>query len=290
MVETDKIEVTLSGVAETLLIPLLGRAMDAAAQQPLLGDSFAGGVVRRLDYDFAKLPVQPVQAAGIAMRTQCYDRWATAFLAARPHATVLQLGCGLDSRNQRVDWGADTRWIDADLPGVVALRRRLLPTSLPGRDYQLVAADVTSDAWLAAIPKDRPVLVIMEGLVSYLPPDDATGLLRRLVDGLGEGELHFDCMNTTVLAANQKDSKGILSRTGSTFQWAVDDLHDIEKIHTSLHLLEAIRYLEAPGVEQLPLLNRLGHYMLSWVPSLRDSVRFVRFGFSKTHDGDIDYR
>ncbi|GAP84426.1 putative polyketide synthase [Rosellinia necatrix] len=276
-----KIKVTFTGVTETLLIPLLGRAVDAATQSPILGDPYAKGVMQKLNYDFEKLPMPPTHAAAVALRTRFYDRWARAFLAANPRATVLHLACGLDSRNQRVDWGPGVRWIDIDLPEVVELRGQVLPTTLPGRDYRLVAADVTHDAWLEQVPTDCPVLVIMEGLVSYLSPEDATNLLGRLAGRLGEGELHFDSMNSTVLKASRKDTKAAVNQTGSVYKWAVDDLKDIEKIHHSLRLLEAVRYIEAAGVEEFPLLTRVGYYMMSWVPSLRDSVRFVRFGFSE---------
>ncbi|KAI1124072.1 S-adenosyl-L-methionine-dependent methyltransferase [Nemania abortiva] len=282
-----RVPVSLTGVAETLLIPLLGRAVDAATQSPILGDPYAQGVVERLDYRFAKLPMPPTHAAAVALRTRFYDRWATAFLAAHPDATVLHLACGLDSRNQRVGWGPGVRWIDVDLPEVVALRSQVLPTELPGRDYRLVATDITGGAWLEEMPMPtaRPVLVIMEGLLSYLQPSDATGLLKRLVETLKEGELHFDCMSAKVLSASQKDRKAAVSQTGSVFKWAVDDLGDIEKIHPYVRLLEAVRYLEAPGVEEFPFLSRVGYYMMSWVPSLRDSVRFVRFGFSEGASG-----
>ncbi|RWA09881.1 hypothetical protein EKO27_g5220 [Xylaria grammica] len=284
----ERTKVTLTGVTETLLIPLVGRAIDATTPSPILADPYAKGVIEKLDYDFGRLPMPHTHAAGVALRTRFYDRWTAAFLGSHPHATVLHLACGLDSRNQRVEWGPNVRWIDVELPEVVELRRRVLPTSLPGRDYQLLAADLTEDAWLEEIPTDRPVLVVMEGLVSYLEPDDATGLLRRLAEKLkeGEGELHFDCMNATVLLASQKDRKAAVSRTGSVYKWAVDDLKDVEKIHPDLKLVEAVRYLEAPGIEEFPLLSRIGYYMLSWVPSFRDGVRFVRFGVSKDSKSD----
>lgn len=285
--KAEKIDITFTGVTETLLIPLLGRAVDAETANPVLGDPYAKEVMAQLNYDFGTLPMPPTHAAAVALRTRFYDGWTTAFLAAHPRATVLHLACGFDSRNQRVEWGSGVRWIDVDLPEVVAVRGRVLPTSLPGRDYRLVGADVTRDSWLEDISiltdhnnDDGPVLVVMEGLLSYLRPEEATALLRRLVDGLGEGELHFDCMNATVMTASQKDTRAAVSRTGSVYQWAVDDVHDIEKIDGRLRLLEAIRYIEAPGLEEFPLLTRVGYYMMSWVPSLRDSVRFVRFGFS----------
>ncbi|KAI3325824.1 polyketide synthesis O-methyltransferase [Xylariaceae sp. AK1471] len=281
-----KTKVTLTGVTETLLIPLVGRALDASAQSPILGDPYARGVMEKLDYDFTKLPV-PTHGAGVSLRTRFYDRWTAAFLSKHPRATVLHLACGLDSRNRRVEWKSpDVRWIDVDLPEVVALRGQVLPTSLPGQDYQLVGADVIDDAWLESIPTDRPVLVVMEGLLSYLKPEDGKRLLERLIEKLKEGELHFECMNATALLASQKDKKSAVKQTGAEFQWVVDNLKDLEEIHPQLRMLEAVRYVEAPGVEEFPLVTRIAHYMMSWVPSFRDSVRFVRFGFSGEDQGE----
>ncbi|KAI0544797.1 S-adenosyl-L-methionine-dependent methyltransferase [Xylaria curta] len=281
----ERVNVTLTGVTETLLIPLLGRAVDSTTQSPVLGDPYAKGVMEKLDYDFGKLPMPPTHAAAVALRTRFYDRWTAAFLAAHPQATVLHLACGLDSRNQRVEWGPDVRWIDVDLPEVVAIRRQVLPASLDGRDYRLLSADITDDAWLEEVPTDWPVVVVMEGLLSYLEPEHATGLLKRLVGRFRQGELHFDCMKAAIMAASAKDQKMAVSKTGSVFKWAVDDLKEVEKIHPHLRLLEVIRYLEAPGVEEFPIMSRIGYYMMSWIPSMRDSVRFVRFGFSEDAEG-----
>ncbi|KAI1259218.1 polyketide synthesis O-methyltransferase [Xylariaceae sp. FL1019] len=276
------IKVSLTGVTETLLIPLLGRVLDAEAEHPILGDAHAKEVIRKLEYDFAKLPVPPTHATGVALRTSLYDGWTTSFLSRHTRATVLHLACGLDSRNQRVKWTSpDVRWIDVELPEVVAIRRQVLPTTLSGQDYQLIEADITDAAWLEDIPTDRPVLVIMEGLISYLREDEGRSLITRLVSKLKEGELHFDCMNTTVLKASNKPGEIAVSRTGTTFQWAVDDPKSLEDIHPRLRMLEIIRYLDlAPGVGQFGWQTRASLYLLSWLPSLRDSVRFVRFGFS----------
>ncbi|KAI1823219.1 S-adenosyl-L-methionine-dependent methyltransferase [Xylaria intraflava] len=284
---SGRAKVTLSGVSETLLISLFGRARDAVTESPILGDRYAKDVVARLDYDFERLPMPPTHAGAVALRARFYDRWAAAFLAAHAHATVLHLACGLDSRNQRVNWGPHVRWIDVDLPEVVALRRQVLPSTLPGKDYHLVGADATDDAWLEDVQTDQPVLVIMEGLLSYLEPADGRSLIKRLARRIKIGELHFECMSTAVLTASQKDKKTAVSRTGSVYKWAIDDLREIERIDPHLELLEVMRYVEAPGVEELPFMSRIGYYIMSWMPSMRDSVRFVRFGVSEDVEGRV---
>ncbi len=275
------VDVPLRGVMETLLIPLAARAFDAATPKPILGDSYAIGVTEKLNYDFSKVYMPAAQCAAVAVRTRLFDRWTASFLAAHHHATVLHLACGLDSRVQRVEWGSDVRWIDVDLPEVVALRRQVLTQSLPGRDYRLIGADVVEDAWLEEIPADRPTLVVMEGLVSYLEEEDARKLLSRLAERFGDGELLFECINATVLSAGQKGQVEAVQRTGAVFRWALGDPKSLEEVSPRLGLLESIRFVEAPGVEEFPLASRATMYLVSWVPWLRDSVRFLRFRFGK---------
>ncbi|MGA8112801.1 MAG: hypothetical protein WCA46_03955 [Actinocatenispora sp.] len=59
------------------------------------------GAVERIRYDFDALRKR-VRPEGnqllVALRARRIDDWAGAFLARNPDATVLQLGCGLDSR------------------------------------------------------------------------------------------------------------------------------------------------------------------------------------------------
>jgi O-methyltransferase involved in polyketide biosynthesis len=246
-----KVEVTLKGVAETLFIPLAARAFDATTQRPILGDSYVKGVLDKLDYDFDKAALTPGNCAKVALRTRQFDRWTASFLAAHPHSTVLHLACGLDSRAQRVEWGSDVRWIDVDLPEVVALRRQVLPQSFSKRDYRLIGASVTDSTWLEDIPVDRPTVVVMEGLLSYLIEEDVEGLLSRLVERLQEGELLFECVNVAVLSSLRKGNINSVERTGAQFNWAVDDLKKVQDIHPNLEILESILFFFAPGVDLL---------------------------------------
>lgn len=275
-----------AAVAQTLLVPLAARALDSASQSPILGDPYAKGVLDKLEFDSQKTSLSSVDSAGVALRTRHLDRWTASFLNNHPRCTVLHLACGLDSRMQRVDWGSDVRWVDVDLPEVIALRRRTMATSLAGRDYALLGASVTDNGWLEEIPADRPTVVVMEGLLSYLPGEDVNRLLSRLVDRFGDGELLFECIDSKVLSSLQKKNLKAVEETGASFHWAVDDLSCVQDINPHLELLETMCFCEAPGVEQFPLGRRALLYLMSWVPSWRESARFVRFGFDSKSPGN----
>jgi methyltransferase (TIGR00027 family) len=276
--QQNPIDVTLQGVAETLLIPLAARAFDASTHKPILGDSYAKNVLHKLNYDFDKTTLSPMHCAIMMLRTRHLDRWAASFLAAHPDSTVLHLACGLDSRAQRVEWGAGTCWFDIDLPEVIALRQQVLPQSFPGRDYRLLSANVTEDDWLKEIPTDKSTVVIMEGLLAYLVEEDVKGLLSRLTETLREGELLFECINAAVLAKLRQGQLEAVERTGAEFQWSIEDPKQLQDVHPRLRMLEVTRVSEAPGVEDLPFIARASLYLLSWVPSARDTARFVRYG------------
>jgi hypothetical protein len=58
----------------------------------------------------------------VATRAATFDLLTTRYLADHPDATVLHLGCGMDSRVFRVDPPASVQWFDVDYPDVIDLR------------------------------------------------------------------------------------------------------------------------------------------------------------------------
>lgn len=275
-----KVEVDLNGVAKTLLVTLVARAQDFSAPQSILGDAHAQHVLERLDIDVAEMSITPYQLSSVALRASKFDRWTGDFLQKHPNTTVLHMACGFDSRMDRVNWGQNTRWIDIDLPEVIEIRRKIMPESLPGRDYSLLGIDVLDENWMQAISTHGPVLVVMEGLLCYFREEDVNRLLQRLCRYFRAGELLFEVINSRTLDyLNRSKPIQSISNTGAEFHSAVDDPNLLENLHPGLNLVESIRLAEAPGVEKFALGHQLLMYLLSWIPGARDSARFLRFQF-----------
>src|ERR1041384_3492398 len=158
-------EMLMSGVRftedqSTNLATLYGRALDARAEQPVLGDPTAEDAVRRIDYDFGKFKVSKWDAFGIACRGRVFDDVVRAFIAAHDECTVVHLGAGMDSRVFRLDPPATVRWFDVDFPDVIDLRRQIYPERA---DTTMLGASVTDLSWLEDVPADRPTMVVAEG-------------------------------------------------------------------------------------------------------------------------------
>ena len=189
--DNEKIKLTSAQEQETYLPTLYGKALDNRSADPIQGDKFADEVVRRIDLDFDKKfkSIAEGGAVTLPMRAKHLDSWVREFLESHISATVLNLGCGLDSRVFRIDPPATVRWYDVDLPDVVELRKRLYPER---HNYQLVASSVTDLVWLDNIPGDRPIVVVAEGLMQYLPRQEAGTFLTRLTEQFPSGQIVFD--------------------------------------------------------------------------------------------------
>ncbi|BCK71415.1 polyketide synthesis methyltransferase [Streptomyces libani subsp. rufus] len=266
-------QVQLTGEKETLLATLYGRALDSRAKDPVLGDATAAETVRRLDYDFSKLRLSPGNAAGVALRARQLDVWTARFLARHEEATVVHLGCGLDSRVQRLAPGPGVRWFDIDYPEVIALRRQLYPERA---GHATIPSSVTDPAWVARIPDDRPAMIVAEGLLMYLTEADGTALLRRLMDRVPGGELAFDAFSRFAIRTQWLNR--VVVKAGARLHWGTDTA-GIAALSPKLEIVENISALEIPGIEKLPAGSRLAARMSAKLPAVRDMARMYHCRF-----------
>lgn len=189
MIEPPDDAIELRGEQQTMLMSLYLHARDAQSEHPVLGDAFAAPILARIDHDPAVLRRLRGNQPLIVGRAKVIDHRVRQFLARNEAAVVLHLGCGLDSRVLRVDRPSTVTWIEVDQAPVIALRRRFYPD----RDGVLtVAGSVTDPTWWAVVPTGRPLLVVAEGLLMYLAPDDV-----RTTCGLIAGH---QASGTTVIA------------------------------------------------------------------------------------------
>ena len=159
---------TLTGVPETALWTLYHRSL--AARQGVLDDPKALELVERIDYPFQERFGGGETATWQGLRMRAFDNEIRRFLHARPDATVVALGEGLETQRWRVDDGR-ARWVTVDLPESVALRRELLPGG------ETIAASALDTAAWADV---EPDLITAQGLLMYLTRDEVHGLFRDM--------------------------------------------------------------------------------------------------------------
>ncbi|GLY53675.1 class I SAM-dependent methyltransferase [Lentzea sp. NBRC 102530] len=265
-------KITLTGAQETMLATLYGRALDSVRPESVLHDDEAKRAVDRIDYDFDKTGMNTTTAVGVAIRGRVLDDWTREYLQHTPSCTVLHLACGLDTRALRVERPDTVRWVDVDMPDVVALRRKLLPE--PEGDYRLVASSVTEDAWLAEVPADRPVVAVFEGLSMYLTQQEGHALISRITNRFASGELLFDVYGSWGIKL-QKLVPAV-KNAGATLHWGVDDPREIEALRPGLTTVDSWRSVDLPHLDALPRSGRIQMKVVSAVPKLRDVGKLLR--------------
>ncbi|WP_223812839.1 class I SAM-dependent methyltransferase [Geobacillus sp. 47C-IIb] len=153
----------LENEKETLLITLYAKALDYHSKHSILNDKKSAELVNAIDYDFEKLNRFP-NGNLMVVRAKQFDTWLADFLQIHPNATVLNLGCGLDTRVSRINPSSNVSWFDVDYPEVIKIRKQFYSN----RDgYEMIASSVTEEGWLEKIPSDKPVMIIAEGLLEY---------------------------------------------------------------------------------------------------------------------------
>jgi O-methyltransferase involved in polyketide biosynthesis len=190
----EKADRTLSGVPETLLIPLYNRAMESRRPDAIIRDEKAVELVTKMGLDFSRVKqVRMIRMLGV-MRiifAREFDRYARGFLARQPAAVVVHIGCGLDSRFERVDDGR-VEWYDLDVPEVIDLRRKLIGSET--ERYHLLSCSVLEETWMETmrVQSSRPILFLAETVFLYFTEAQVRRLLLTLRDRFPGAELVFD--------------------------------------------------------------------------------------------------
>ncbi len=191
----------LSGVPEALLITLYLRAMETQRPDAVIKDEKAVELVKKISdaglYEFGQvksLRLTEENKLAVILRNQEFDRYAQDHLARNPEAVVVHIGCGLDSRFERVD-NQLVEWYDLDLPHVIDLRRKLIGGE--EERHHLLACSVLDGAWLdtVSVHCQRPFLFLAEGVFMYFAEAQVKSLVLTLLDRFPGAELVFDALS-----------------------------------------------------------------------------------------------
>ncbi|BBY18757.1 class I SAM-dependent methyltransferase [Mycolicibacterium litorale] len=179
----------LSGVSETALLTLNGRAHQARHPQAIIDDPMAIRLVDSIDFDFDKFGRKGQE---MALRSLAFDRAAIRYLSAHPSATVVALAEGLQTSFWRISSARpdlDFRWLTVDFPPVIALRERLLP---PSDRITNLAQSALDFSWMDRVDTAHGVFITAEGLLMYLQPEESMRLITECAKRFPGEQMIFD--------------------------------------------------------------------------------------------------
>jgi O-methyltransferase involved in polyketide biosynthesis len=220
--------------------------MESQRSDALMKDEKAVALVTQMGYDFAQVrKIRMTEGNKVAriMLTREMDRYARDFLSRYPEAVVVHIGCGLDSRFERVDNGK-VEWYDLDLPDVIGLRRKLIDDD--GERYHLLGCSVLDDAWLEAmdVHSQRPFLFLAENVFVYFKEAQVKTLVLRLRDHFPGAELVFDGWTPFFVWLGNRQLSS--SKFADLLHWGFWRSQAIEGWGEGIHLLGQWGFFDQP--------------------------------------------
>ena len=232
----------MDNVNKTLYIPLRGKAY-VSGLGILLSDPEAEAIWAAEGFPLKGKSASKWLAYSMGIRAAVFDRWLTAQLETLPDATVLHLGCGLDSRCRRVK--TDNPWFDVDFPAVIEERKRYFAEK---ENYRMIGCDLRED-FLKGIPVGGRAIVVMEGISMYLSAPELQSLLGRLACHFSEIRLLMDTY--TRFAAKATKYKNPINDVGVTQVHGFDEPKTPED-STGFRFVQEWDMNPADMVSQLP--------------------------------------
>jgi methyltransferase (TIGR00027 family) len=175
----------ITHVSDTASWTALYRATESTRADALFRDPLAARLAGEQGRAIvAKTPVTSRSGWWLVARTKIIDD-VVARAIADGCDLVLNLAAGLDTRPYRLDLAPDLRWIEADLPPLLAEKSKLLADQTPRCRLTRSAVDladpVARDAFFdEALAGASKALVLTEGLLMYLEDFDVQALSEAL--------------------------------------------------------------------------------------------------------------
>jgi methyltransferase (TIGR00027 family) len=98
---------------------------------------------------------------------------------------VINLAAGLDARPYRMQLPASLKWVEVDLPEILSYKEEILRDEKPVCSLERIRLDLSNaparrDLFTQLGGRCTKALIITEGLLIYLTPDDVAGLAKDL--------------------------------------------------------------------------------------------------------------
>ncbi len=161
------------------------RARETERKDALFRDPYAARLAGERGYAIAaKMDATASNEWAFTARTFLFDRLVDEAVA-RGADTVVNLAAGLDARPYRMRLPPALRWVEVDLPAILEEKAQALAEETPVCRLERVPTDLADVAARRATfarlaSETKKALVVTEGLVIYLSPEEVGQLTRDL--------------------------------------------------------------------------------------------------------------
>lgn len=234
----QKIKIKTGTIEETLLLPLWGRAYETQKNNPRLIDERAVEIIRQIDYDFSNIEeTQAMSQYGWVARSLHTDRVALEFIKKYPKASIVNIGCGLDTTFSRVDNGT-IMFYELDLPDVIELRKNFYEDS----DRHIsIASSFLDTQWFEKIEVRDGLLFLAGGVFMYFNEKQIKEFFVKVADHFTACDFYFDSLSPMGMKIAKKQ---VLKKGGMGMSmdggWGLKPVASLEKWDKRIRVISAI--------------------------------------------------
>jgi methyltransferase (TIGR00027 family) len=256
-----ELTMSLTDVSKTSIATLRCHVIESKKKNPIINDPMAEYCLEKLT-SFAssedmsgifKKKLSPVLTNHIAIRARKYDRIVNDFISVNPGCTVVNLGCGFDTRYWRIN-NQNCTFIELDLPEVVDLKREILKDKMK---YEIIGCSVFDTFWIerVVLKGNRNILLIAEGLFMYLPRKEVISLFKRFSERFFHSQIVFEVVT-------EKYTKGIWKKivtykirrelgldAGYSYNFGIKNAAELESFTNGLKVINEWSYIQDPDIK-----------------------------------------
>jgi O-methyltransferase involved in polyketide biosynthesis len=222
----EKVKPNLIGPSESLLIALWVRT------KILQDDPKANEIIDNIDYDFSRFEKWEKLQRITNPKTDFIDSEVSSFIKKHPHGLIINIGAGLDTRFFRLDNGTII-WYELDVKDVIELRKHFFQET---ERYKFIPASAADNQWIDQIKeKDRPILVIADGVLMFLEEQDVKHFFNLIIENFPQAEIVFEIVGPIF----NKIKLPLLQATTSkpTLKWAIWNTRNLEQWDSRLKVI-----------------------------------------------------
>ena len=259
-------------IGETSLLALYMRSLESKKKKGIIKDSMAIQLVDKIDYDFEKWKKYKVMLTSIALRTNYFDNQLISFIQRRKKPVIVIVGCGLDSRYNRIKESVgDAKFYQLDIPEVIDIRKQYIPVQ---KNEKYISASMLEDEWIKQIKEENlngEFLFIIEGVLVYFTEKDVKSTFRKLANNFSNSEILFDMISTKMSKA--KDTPDSVKLVGARFRFGTDNDKEMETWANNLQHKSTKRFADFSTWKR----GIISWELMILIPSIRKGARLLHY-------------
>ncbi|MFX1236741.1 MAG: class I SAM-dependent methyltransferase [Promethearchaeota archaeon] len=186
-------------IESTMVGPLYARAKYSALYPEITRDPLAEDIYKKVkemysdqqeEFLILEKFMDEFTSLNFLFRARKFDDEIRNFKIIHPSATIINLGCGLDTTNFRI--GDDNlKWFQIDLPDGIEFREKLIPSQQNSKN---IAKSIFDYSWFDDVEfnEKKGVLLLAAGLFNYFQEAQLKELCDNLARNFIGGTLIFD--------------------------------------------------------------------------------------------------